>query len=181
MRYPRANSETKAFQACLRCGSTELDKARRDVEFEYGGREKPFRFKASFPFNTCRRCGFSFLDGDDEELQHEAACRHLGVMTPAEVLDLRTKMGLSQKELAELTGLGVASLSRWERGLLIQNEASDQLLYLLTFPENLERLRQRKISNAPSNSTPSNRITSKYSNAQDRAKQAAAACKFSLN
>ena len=36
-----------------------------------------------------------------------------------------------------------ASLARWETGALIQNGANDQLLFLLTFPENFERLRRR--------------------------------------
>jgi putative zinc finger/helix-turn-helix YgiT family protein len=149
MKSPNANSETGEFQTCLRCGSTELDSARREVEFDYGGREKPFRVKATFPFKTCRVCGFSFLDGIDEDLQHEAACRQLGVMTPSEIRDLREKLELTQEEFAELTKIGVASVSRWERGFLIQNEANDQLLYLLTFPENVERLRQRKAWGAP--------------------------------
>jgi putative zinc finger/helix-turn-helix YgiT family protein len=144
MKNQNVHAETDEIKSCPRCGSTELDLAHREVEFDYGGREKPFRVKATFPFATCRKCGFSYLDGNDEELQHDAACRHLGVMTPGEILALRERMGLSQKELADITGLGVASVSRWERGLLIQNEACDQLLYLLKFPENLERLRERK-------------------------------------
>jgi putative zinc finger/helix-turn-helix YgiT family protein len=156
MKYPNAHPGTEELSTCPRCGSTEVDSTRREVEFDYGGREKPFRVKATFPFITCRQCGSSFLDGDDEELQHDAACRHLGVMTPAEVRALRERMGLSQKELAELTGLGVASVSRWERGLLIQNEACDQLLYLLTFPENLERLREHKVASAANTPAPVN-------------------------
>jgi putative zinc finger/helix-turn-helix YgiT family protein len=129
---------------CLRCGSAAVESAYREVEFDYGGREKPFRVKATFPLTTCRECGFTSVEGDGETLQHEAACRHLGVMTPAEIQTLREKMNLAQKDLAELTGLGVASISRWERGLVIQNKACDQLLYLLTFPENVERLQRRK-------------------------------------
>lgn len=138
------NAEMENTVTCLQCGGTQLDMASREVEFDHGGRDKPFRVKATFPFITCRQCGFVSVDGVDEDLQHEAACRHLGVMTPAEIRALRDKIGLTQKDLAELTGFGVASISRWEGGVLIQNEACDRLLYLLTIPENVERLRRRE-------------------------------------
>jgi hypothetical protein len=58
--------------------------------------------------------------------------------------EIRTIRGdLSQVKFAELTRLGVATIGRWERGELIQNGANDQLLFLLTFPENFKRLRHR--------------------------------------
>ena len=50
---------------------------------------------------------------------------------------------MTRAAFAEMTRLGEASLARWEKGLLIQNPANDQLLYLLRFPENVERLRAR--------------------------------------
>ena len=37
--------------------------------------------------------------------------------------------------------LGIATVSRWERGVLIQNEANDRFLRLLQFPDNVDRLR----------------------------------------
>jgi DNA-binding transcriptional regulator YiaG len=65
-------------------------------------------------------------------------------MTPAEVRAVRQKAGsLSRAEFARITRLGEATIGRWERGELIQNAANDQLLYLLTFPENVVRLRDR--------------------------------------
>jgi DNA-binding transcriptional regulator YiaG len=96
------------------------------------------------PLRRCRDCGFEFLDSVAEERQHDAVCRHLGVMTPAEIRQIRQKAGsLSRGEFAKISRVGEASLGRWERGELIQNAANDQLLYLLTFPENLNRLRER--------------------------------------
>ena len=50
---------------------------------------------------------------------------------------------LTRSEFAAITKFGETSLSRWETGAVIQNLANDQLLYLLQFPENLQRLRER--------------------------------------
>ena len=36
--------------------------------------------------------------------------------TPAEIKDLRVKMGLSQPEFAQLVGASVTTVSRWENG-----------------------------------------------------------------
>jgi hypothetical protein len=55
---------------------------------------------------------------------------------------------MSRAEFSRLTRIGEASLGRWEKGLLIQNHAHDQFLYLLKFPENVARLRDRVGSGA---------------------------------
>jgi DNA-binding transcriptional regulator YiaG len=93
---------------------------------------------------TCNQCGFQFTDEVAEEARHEAVCRHLGVMTPKEIKEIRKSYGMSRAEFSHLTRIGEASLARWENGLLIQSPAYDQLLYLLTFPENLERLKSTR-------------------------------------
>jgi putative zinc finger/helix-turn-helix YgiT family protein len=137
--------------ACLECGSKALEERFDEETFEYGGREKPFTATARIPSLLCTACGFRFYDEAAEWARHEAACRHLGVMTPDEIRALRKRYGLTQEALAELTGLGVASLGRWERGAGIQNEAYDALLYLLRAPENVERLRRRREPPPPVN------------------------------
>ena len=63
-------------------------------------------------------------------------------MTPAEIRAIRAELGKTRREFAELTGIGEASLARWESGRLIQNVAYDTLLHLLTFPENVDRIRR---------------------------------------
>ena len=56
---------------------------------------------------------------------------------------VRERHALSQADFAILTKIGTASLSRWESGLVIQNQANDYFLYLLTFKDNIDRLRDR--------------------------------------
>jgi transcriptional regulator with XRE-family HTH domain len=55
---------------------------------------------------------------------------------------LRHDLGLSQTELARLTGFGEASIKRWESGVLIQNISSDRFLRLLREPAALYKLRR---------------------------------------
>ena len=55
----------------------------------------------------------------------------------------REKQGMTRSQFAALTRFGDASLGRWERGALVQNGANDQLIYLLGFADNVERLRAR--------------------------------------
>src|SRR5205807_353946 len=43
----------------------------------------------------------------------------------------RERFGPDQRDFAGLTGIGVATLSRWERGRLLQTRAMDRYLRLL--------------------------------------------------
>ncbi len=156
---PIAADAPERLTTCLECGSDALEPRCDEETFEYGGREKPFTVTARIPSMLCKTCGFRFYDDAAEWERHAAACRHLGVMTPDEIRSLRKRYGLTQEVLAELTGLGVASLGRWERGAGIQNEACDALLRLLTFPENVERLRNRRASEAEQDPNPGMRAT----------------------
>src|ERR1051326_2679799 len=49
-------------------------------------------------------------------------------------------------EFARLTRLAEDSIRDWENGTVIQNAAYDRFLYLLTFPENVARLRFHSIT-----------------------------------
>jgi putative zinc finger/helix-turn-helix YgiT family protein len=148
------------LMSCPECGCHTLEDRFDEETFEYGGREKPFTVTARIPSKRCTECGFRFYDGAAQDARHAAACRQLGVMTPAEIRQLREeKYGLTQEEFAELTKLGVASIGRWERGVGIQNEAYDALLYLLTFPKNVERLRRRQGESLVEEQTVSNTVS----------------------
>jgi putative zinc finger/helix-turn-helix YgiT family protein len=123
----------------------ELTSTRHErLEFDYGQPPQQVRLSAVVPVSTCEGCGFSFTGEAAEVLIHEAVCRHLGVMTPSEIKGVREQLGLSRSDFAKLTRLGEASLARWERGSLVQNCANDQLLYLMRFPDNVDRLRLRR-------------------------------------
>jgi transcriptional regulator with XRE-family HTH domain len=67
-------------------------------------------------------------------------------MTPDQIRGLREFYRLTQTEFSKITGLGEATVSRWERGSVIQNKAYDYYLYLLGYKENLQRIIDRSQS-----------------------------------
>lgn len=126
--------------ACAICGSENLT-CRSEIEkFPYGAGKNPATLQAKIDVFHCEDCQFEFTGPTAEEARHEAVCRHLGVMAPAEVKQVRKHYGLSRTEFASLTRLGEASIGRWESGSHIQNRAYDNYLYLLCYKDNHHRL-----------------------------------------
>jgi putative zinc finger/helix-turn-helix YgiT family protein len=135
-----APSKTHQGNLCPNCGSANVRTRWIEDTFVYGVGSNQIQLTARVPLRTCSKCSFEYFDEEAEDARHEAVCRHLGVQTPAEIQALRKKYGLSRAEFARLTGLGEATLARWEDGALIQNVANDRYLSLLHCEENLKRL-----------------------------------------
>ncbi|HTU20138.1 MAG TPA: type II TA system antitoxin MqsA family protein [Gemmataceae bacterium] len=134
---------------CPECGHSEIDTRWEDHPFPYGRGADAVEISVRLPVRKCRKCGFEFFDEEAEDLSHEAVCHHLGRLTPQQIKDLREKYGFSRADLERLTGLGEASIARWERGELIQNAGNDSLLWLLNYQENVDRLRMRANAEEP--------------------------------
>jgi len=128
---------------CPMCGSHAVRTNMATEAFPYGEGATEVQLFATVPRNVCDSCDFEFTDGRAERLRHEAVCRHLGLMLPEDVEALRKRAGYSRADFSKLTKIGEASLSRWERGAGLQNGALDQLLYLLTYRDNIARLLAR--------------------------------------
>lgn len=107
--------------------------------FLYGAGLGATELNCALPVRICSNCGAEFIDEEGEEIRHEAVCRHLGVLTPQEIRSLREGYG-SQAAFAALTGIGEASLSRWETGASIQSKAFDNYIRLLQRAENMSIL-----------------------------------------
>jgi putative zinc finger/helix-turn-helix YgiT family protein len=128
---------------CPDCGEHAVSETQVEQPFPYGDGDNQVLLRAVVPVLTCNSCGEQFADARAEILRHEAVCRHLGRMTPRELRDLRDGYGLSQEQWADLTGLGAASVKRWETGANIQNEAYDRFMWLLLDSTIFDLLRQR--------------------------------------
>jgi len=61
----------------------------------------------------------------------KAKARHMGVLAPQELAELRKRLGLTQKEIAEVLQIGEKSWSRWETGREIVSRSLNLLLMAL--------------------------------------------------
>lgn len=102
----------------------------------------------------CAACGFEFLDRDSEAIKLEKICEHLGVLSPSGIRRIRERYEMTQAEFAEVTGLGTATLARWENGSMNHTRAYDRYMRLLENPEVMRRLRKLVEPAAPSSDTP---------------------------
>lgn len=106
--------------------------------------------------HTCSACGDSYTCNDADITYDEAVCRHLGILTPAEIREIRESYGLTRAEFAQLTGFGKATVGRWERGEIHQNRSADRYLRLLYDRDVMDRLRALAEPTDSSGSQPSN-------------------------
>jgi len=125
---------------CAECGSEHVATSNEEYKFPYFSSNDSVELSTKVPVRKCEDCGFRYLDKAAEKLCHDKICEYLGVMKPSQIKALRDYYGLSQAEFSKITGIGEATLSRWERGIVIQNEAYDKYLYLLGFKENVEKI-----------------------------------------
>lgn len=151
-----SGSAPRIVNDCDACGASGTVTCRGETQvFAYGEPGQEVELSATVPMWKCSACGFTYTDEAGEEARHEAVCRHLGVLTPHEIRELRERQGLSQAAFAKLTRFGEASIKRWEAGLVIQNASADQLLRLLRDPHVVERLSLAASSPSSSDAAPS--------------------------
>lgn len=70
----------------------------------------------SLELPKCRNCGKLVLVDSANRRISEAFRREAGLMTPEEIRAGRIRCGLDQKTFADLLGISVSTLSRWETG-----------------------------------------------------------------
>lgn len=134
----RAHSGPKA--RCDVCGAIGVETELMRDPFIYGSGVNAVELTADVWVHTCSACGDSYTDDEADVAYDEAVCRHLGILTPAEIRAMREEYGLTRAEFADLTGFGKATLGRWERGEVTQNRSADRYLRLLQDPEVMRRL-----------------------------------------
>lgn len=135
----RAHSGPQA--RCDVCGAIGVQTELIRDPFIHGNGASAVELTADVWVHTCSACGDSYTDDEADVAYDEAVCRHLGILTPAEIRALRERYGHTRAEFAQLTGFGKATLGRWERGEVTQNRSADRYLRLLQDPEVMGRLR----------------------------------------
>lgn len=128
---------------CPVCGKGVLESRTLTERFDYGeGEEKVPVVAENVPIRVCSHCQETFSGPEAARIRYLAICRALGLLTPDEIRTIRERFGPSQADFARLTGIGEATISRWERGRLLQNKAMDRYVRLLAAnPDNVRLLR----------------------------------------
>ena len=80
---------------------------------------------------VCNKCGFQVMNEEQSAAYTIASAdafreKH-GLLTSSEMKALRRHLGMSQQTFANYLKVGVASVKRWEAGL-VQDEAMDELI-----------------------------------------------------
>jgi putative zinc finger/helix-turn-helix YgiT family protein len=93
----------------------------------------------------CANCGTISLD-DEANRQISAAFRkQAGLLSPEQIRSQRLALGLTQQALADLLGVAVFTLSRWETGAQIQQRSLDRFLRaFFKLPELREALQREE-------------------------------------
>src|SRR4051812_18028822 len=115
------DSGTGRRPRCPTCNTGWLQPQVIREEFPYEADGKKVTVVAeNVPVQVCDNCGEKLSGPEAARIRHEAICRALRLLAPAEILAIRERLGLSQEQFAQLTGIGKATISRWECGRLLQ-------------------------------------------------------------
>lgn len=135
----------KQLNKCPNCGHSPLSQSSMTDRFDFTTEsgETVSVEATGVPIEVCPNCKETYLGPAAAKVEHGAVCQALGLLSPAEIRALRENLGMTQSELAKVTGIGEATISRWERGRLLQNKAMDRLMRLLGHnDDNLQFLRR---------------------------------------
>jgi putative zinc finger/helix-turn-helix YgiT family protein len=127
--HRRKVRQQKLADECPDCGKLAAWKtATRPLPQEFRGHT----FEIESTCQECSHCGFRILtDAQIDSLRKatiKAYQEEAELLTAQEITAARKKMEWSQADLAEHTGLGIASIKRWELGLMVQTDANDSVL-----------------------------------------------------
>jgi len=133
-----------ADDACPNCG-TLMQPRTAELGFVVNGENVPV---PDAPHLACPSCHEIVFRYEDSKVLQERAIeiyrqKH-ALFSAAEIRALRQALGLTQAQFAELLHLGLNTVSRWEAGRNVQNEAMDVLLRLVRdVPATLDYLKKR--------------------------------------
>ena len=133
---------------CASCGDMTLDD--RHGDFSHAWPEELSREPSIFrnaDWRECHNCGALLLSPSLIERIEAKRYKIAGLLTPAEIKATRTRLDLTQVEMARQLGVGDKSYLRWEHGLSIQSKAMDTLIRaVVLFPDFLNTVERSRRS-----------------------------------
>jgi len=128
---------------CGKCGQKKMRLVALPyvTTIEHDGR----KYRVDIPALTSPQCGHCQAISIDDEANRQISAafrREARLLTPEDIRDGRDNLGLTQRQFANLLGVGESTISRWETGAQIQQRALDRFLRLcLASPAAVEILR----------------------------------------
>lgn len=129
---------------CPVCGAAELIHDTRDLTYTYKGETTVI---PAVTGDFCPACAESVLDAAESARvmrEMRAFCKQVNatIVDPSFIANVRKKLGLDQREAAEIFGGGINAFSRYENGKTKPPLALVKLLKLLDrHPELLDEVR----------------------------------------
>ncbi|MBU4270930.1 MAG: type II toxin-antitoxin system MqsA family antitoxin [Planctomycetes bacterium] len=122
-------SEKPFPRRCPECGKVEVQPATiaYDAEVKHDGRLYAFRI-SRLQVNKCGACGEVLFSNVGNDQVTQALREHLMLLSPEQIRDALSKLGLRQKDFAERIGVAAETVSRWISGMHIQSRAMDNLM-----------------------------------------------------
>jgi putative zinc finger/helix-turn-helix YgiT family protein len=140
---------TSEVRPCLECrkGRKRRECLDYDHRFTYEGRSYSVRI-SQLPVIRCNNCEAVSFDQQALQIIDDAECHRLHLLRPAEIVERREQIALTQRQLAKLLGVGLATLVRWEKGHFRQSRSLDNLLRLVLFHEDCRRILSKEQEDA---------------------------------
>ena len=121
-----ANDPEHTTAICPRCEGPATTSIEDDT-VEFGDLD----IAITRPIRACPDCDIQFVDHVGARIETEAIYHYHGLLTPWQIRTVRERRKLSRTAFAEITGLGEATIKRWESGAVAQNRSNDRYLRLL--------------------------------------------------
>lgn len=126
---------------CIMCHSQELISKVENEKITY----KDKAITVPMAFTVCHSCGYEFVPAkqikENDQAVITAKRNYDGLLSPDQILKVRTSLNLTQSQAAEMFGGGRNAFSKYERGVVAQSESMDKLLRLVDkHPALLEEL-----------------------------------------
>ena len=116
---------------CPICQNGGLVRAQVERAFEYGVGDMRVPTSAPISVLLCDSCGSQIDTPETGRQMEDAGRRAVGMMVGDDFRSFREGLSLSLREMSRMTGIGTATLSRWESGRLRPNRSLDLLMQIL--------------------------------------------------
>lgn len=116
---------------CPICGKQPLEAATVKRAIDHGIGEAQVTTSAMIDVLSCAACGAEVDTAKSLAQMEDAGRRAGGMLVGEDFLQFRQRLGLSLRDMSRLTGIGTATLHRWELGHLRPNRSLDLLMRLL--------------------------------------------------